>query len=110
MAKLAAVANRNTVAAKERAAEQAETKRPIRAIYYDAKKEVVRTNHGNWPRTMTLHVVDHLQLDEYGATVAEVFDITSGVLHAVVTRGVRKVEIIYKREPKNFDEPRRKEE
>jgi hypothetical protein len=93
-----------------KASEPEVVKRTIRAVYYNGKKEAIRTNHGSWPRTMTLHAVDHLQLDSYGATVCEVFDIETGTLHAVLTRSVKKVEIIYKREPKNYDEPKRKEE
>ena len=84
-----------------------ERKRTIRAVYYNGKKDPIATNFGKWPRTMTLHAVDHLQLDSYGARACEIFDIETGTLHAVLTRTLYKVNIVFERNPTKFDEPRR---
>lgn len=78
-------------------------KRVIKGIFYNSKKEVVRRTASVHPRTATLCAVDHLQMDHYRATVAEVFDSHTGTLHAVIARVGRKVEIIYKRDPVRFE-------
>ena len=90
------------------------SRRPIRAIYFNGKKDPVHTNAGRYPRTMILHAVDHLQLDSYGAKVAEIFDQDNGILHGVLrmylVEGKPKIEILYKRDPKKFTLPERKPE
>jgi hypothetical protein len=45
-----------------------------------------------------------MQVNHYGATVAEVYDDTSGALHAVVKRHVQgNINIAYKRDPLSFE-------
>lgn len=72
----------------------------IQTIYYRNKK-VVRVNHaGSALRAVPL-AVGHMQLNKYEATVAEVFDLQGGILHAVVKRSVNSnIEIVFKREIK----------
>jgi len=89
--------------------EDAERKRTIRAVYYNGKKDPVATNFGKWPRTMTLHALDHLQTDNYGARACEIFDIETGTLHAVLSRTLYRVEVIFKRNPTEHFEPRKVE-
>ena len=80
------------------------TLRQIKAVYYGTngtgRRKVIKTNVGWRPRTMVLHSLDHLQRDEYGANVCEVFDASVGTLHAVLKRTAMKVEVIYRRDPK----------
>lgn len=76
------------------------TKRQIKAVFYNGRQAPIRTNSGLHPRTMVLCAVDHLQTDEYSASVCEIYDAGNGVLHAVIKRTPRKVEIVYKRDPK----------
>jgi hypothetical protein len=74
--------------------------RPITTVFYERKK-VIKTNHAKWSNKAVLNCVNHLQLNHYGATLAEIFDTLSGVLHAVLTYSVTgKITIIYKREVK----------
>jgi hypothetical protein len=76
------------------------SKRNIRSVYYNYKEEAVKTTASVHPRTATMRAVDHMQVDDYGAKVVEVYDHSVGTLHAVITRSPRKVEVVYKRDPK----------
>lgn len=75
-------------------------KRPVQTVYYFVEA-VVKINYAAHSNTAVLRAVDHMQLNHYGATVAEVFDNTTGTLHAVVTRSFElpgKIEIVFRRE------------
>lgn len=75
-------------------------KRPITTVYYERKK-VVKTTHAGRANRAVLNCVNHLQLNHYGASLAEIFDTVSGVLHAVIAYSVvGKITIIFKREVK----------
>ena len=76
-------------------------RRKIETRYYNRKREVIQINRAIYARTAVLRAVDHMQLDDYGAHVAEVFDIENGALHAVLVTDVkRQMRIIFKRDPK----------
>ena len=83
--------------------------RNIRCVYYEDlnARRIAKTTAGVHPRTVIMHAVDHLQMNHYDALLAEVYDITNGVLHAVLKRSLdpnkhRKIEILYKRKVKEF--------
>ena len=72
--------------------------RTIETHYYN-RKELVKTTRAVYANSAVLHCVNHMQMNHYGATVAEVFDGGTGTLHAVVTRSkADRIEIIFKRE------------
>jgi hypothetical protein len=72
----------------------------IQTVYYQGRV-VVKTNRAGHANSAVPRCVDHMQLNRYQAQVAEVFDMRSGVLHAVIRRNVSgNIAIIFKREPK----------
>lgn len=74
--------------------------RPIHTAYYRGNK-LLRVNQALWANNAVLNCVKHLQLNDYGATRADIYDAVSGVLHAVITHNVvGKISIVYKREVK----------
>lgn len=81
----------------------------MRTTFYNARYKSLKVNRGRHARTMTLHAIDHLQMDHYKARTAEVHDLADGKLHAVITRTLYKVETIFERNPLNYDMPERKE-
>jgi hypothetical protein len=75
---------------------------PIHTHYFThAGGRAVRINRaGSALRAVPL-CVEHMQLNHYEATVAEVFDTRGGVLHAVIRRTVEgNIRIVFKREVK----------
>jgi len=72
--------------------------RTIRTTYY-FNTEVIKNNTAKHANAAVLHCVNHMQLNTYEATHAEVYDESNGVLHCVVTRpkGARTITILYKR-------------
>lgn len=74
--------------------------RLIQTVYY-FRKEVVKVNYAVHANSAVLRCVDHMQLNHYGATLAEVFDNNTATLHAVVKRSMDgTIYIIFKREVK----------
>lgn len=74
--------------------------RSIQTTFYQGRT-VVKVNTAVHANSAVLRCVDHMQLNHYSATAAEVFDNQSGVLHAVIHRSVTgRITIIYKREVK----------
>lgn len=70
----------------------------IQTVYYSGKR-VLKVNSALFANNAVLHCVNHMQLNHYNkATVAEVFDSESGILHAVIKRNVKGIAIAYKRE------------
>lgn len=77
--------------------------RPIKTVYRLAG-EPVHVNSSSNPNRAVAQCVAHMQVNHYGATVAEVYDDTSGALHAVVKRHVQgNINIAYKRDPLSFE-------
>ena len=71
---------------------------PIKTTYWQGKS-LVKTTHARSSNSAVSRCVQHMQLDEYGASAAEVFDSRSGVLHAVLTRSPMGMRIVFKRKP-----------
>lgn len=63
------------------------TQRLIRTDYY-LRGEIVRTTRSIHPNNATRNCFDHMQMNDYGADVAEVYDEHTGDLHAVFTYSV----------------------
>jgi hypothetical protein len=74
--------------------------RPIHTFYYRDNK-VVRVTASRWANNAVPRCIWHMQLNDYGATSAEVVDSITGDLHAVIHHNVvGKIHIIFKREVK----------
>mgnify|MGYP003575880546 CR=1 FL=1 len=71
--------------------------RTIKTVFYYGK-QVVKTNKASHANRAVLHCVNHMQLNTYEATHAEVYDEETGVLHAVIRRTIKGIAILYKRE------------
>ncbi len=77
--------------------------RPIKTVFYDGREEV-HTNSSSNPNRAVAQCVAHMQVNHYSATAAEVFDHTTGELHAVVKRHVQgNINIVFKRNPLAFE-------
>jgi hypothetical protein len=75
------------------------TVRNIRTVYSGVKGETLKINHASYANSAVLRAVDHMQLNNYGAKVAEVFDSSSGELHAVIRNSMNgEIRIVYERE------------
>lgn len=75
--------------------------RKIQTVYY-LGRTVMKTNQACNANSAILRCVEHLQFNHYDATLAEIFDHESGVLHAVLRRPIsgEKIDIVFKREVK----------
>lgn len=74
--------------------------RSIRTIYYQGKR-IVKITRSRYAFTAVPRCISHMQVNEYSATLAEVFDLTNGDLHAVIRRYMSgEIRIIFKREVK----------
>lgn len=84
----------------EKEPSEVQTLRPIQTVYRRGKK-LLRVNNAKYANSAVLRCVDHMQTNDYGATLAEVYDSVTGVLHAVITHSsVGKISILFKREVK----------
>ncbi len=77
--------------------------RNIQTTYYGHKKSIViQINLAVHARRAVLHAVDHMQMNQYGAFVAEVIDTETAELHAIITRSVTgRISIVFSRDPAN---------
>jgi len=74
--------------------------RTIVTVYY-INNRVVKRNTAKHANRAVLHCVNHMQLNIYEATVAEVYDEKRGVLHCVVKRKINgDIVILYRRKVK----------
>jgi hypothetical protein len=73
--------------------------RNIQTTYYLGKK-LVKNNTATYANNAVLHCVEHMQLNHYEASTAEVFDSSNGELHAVIRRNIKTngIAIVFKRE------------
>ena len=79
--------------------------RPIETTYWFRGK-VVQVNRSKHVNKAVERCFGHMQINEYGATTAQVYDMETGELHAEVVRNVRgKVEVTFERDPRNFVTP-----
>lgn len=71
---------------------------PIRTVFYH-KDAAVKTNHAMWANNAVPNAIRHMQINQYDATHCEVYDQTSGELHAVIKAhiGSNRIEILFKR-------------
>ena len=77
--------------------------RPIKTSFY-LGKDTVHVNSSTDANRAVAQCVAHMQVNHYGATVAEVYDHTTGELHAVVKRHVQgSINISYRRDPLAFE-------
>lgn len=68
---------------------------------YTFRNEVTRINRAVHANSAVLRAVDHMQLNHYGATLAEVYDLNTAELHAIIKRTMSgKIIIMYEREVK----------
>lgn len=73
--------------------------RNIQTTFYGMNKAVVKVNKAVHDRSAVLRAVDHMQMDSYGAFVAEVFDTETTELHAVITSNVEgRISIVFRRD------------
>lgn len=70
-------------------------KRTIKTIYYRGRK-VVKQNRALHPENAVLCAVEHLHSNKYQALTAEIFDEETGVLYAVIRRGFKGINILFK--------------
>jgi hypothetical protein len=78
-------------------------KRSIKTIYYrhNDDPKINRSKDAN--RAVGTCVL-HMQINQYGAHAAEVFDAETGELHAAIKRSVNgKITIVYNRDPIDYE-------
>ncbi len=65
------------------------SRRPIRSVYYSdlSARTVEKVNRGAHARSAVPRAVDHMQVNHYAAALCEVYDDTTGELHAVILPG-----------------------
>lgn len=76
--------------------------RTIRTQYW-FRSELVKVTHASHPNKAVANAVTHMQINEYGATVCQVDNTQTGMLHAEVKRNMNgNIYISYKRDPRDF--------
>lgn len=79
------------------------TARGIVTSYLTHDYQIIRKNYSTNANRAVQHAVGHMQENDYGATVAEVYDEYDGTLHAqLVFDLVGDMRIAYKRDPKAY--------
>lgn len=75
--------------------------RPIQTVFYQ-KHDAVKVTRSKWANTAVPNAIKHMQVNQYDATHCEVYDASSGELHAVIKSyiGTNRIEILFKREVK----------
>ena len=74
----------------------------IKTTFYRGKT-LLKINHAKHSNAAVMRAVGHMQTNHYGATVAEVYDEYSGELHAVLTRSISGMRIVFKRDVQTND-------
>ena len=93
----------NNVVALKLAHKTAERHLTIKTVYYATRgrKEVVRTTSAATGTNAVPHAVKHMRSNRFSAEAAEVYDSSTGALHAVIHRSVGgKITILFEREYK----------
>lgn len=79
--------------------------RTIRTEYMYRRK-VKKVNRSSDPNRAVEKCVGYMQINAYGATVAQVYDEATGQLHAEVKRSVSgTIQITFRRNPRDFVTP-----
>ena len=75
--------------------------RPIQTVFYQGK-DAIKITRSKWANSAVPNAVKHMQTHQYEATHCEVYDIESGILHAVLKMpiGGTEIRILFKREVK----------
>ena len=74
--------------------------RTIQTVYYLGKNPV-KITRSTYSFSAVPRCIAHMQINQYGANIAEVFDLHDGKLHAVIRRLISgEIRIIFKREVK----------
>lgn len=80
-------------------------KRTIVTQYTLRNKPVQVTRSANANRAV-MRCVGHMQVNQYGASVAQIHDLVTGELHAEVKRSVEgNIKITFERNPRDFVTP-----
>lgn len=75
-------------------------KRLVKTSYMDGSYDRIKVTSSSDANRAVANCVMRMQVNEYGATVAEVYDDETGDLHAVVKRWVDgRLNIVYHRDP-----------
>lgn len=69
----------------------------IKTTFYNGRN-LLKVNHAKHANAAVVRAVGHMQTNHYGATVAEVYDESTGELHAVLTRSMKGMRIVFKRD------------
>lgn len=80
--------------------------RQIKTKFYAGRDYAnpVKINSSSDANTAVATCVLHMQINHYGATTAEVYDDSSGQLHAIVKRSINgQLTISYRRDPVAFE-------
>jgi hypothetical protein len=79
-------------------------KRTINTAYYDAKHNLIRNNASSDANRAVATCVLHMQVNQYAAASAEVYDNETGELHAAIKRSVNTtITITYRRDPTKYE-------
>lgn len=77
--------------------------RGIKTVYY-RKDESPKVNRSKDANRAVGTCVLHMQINQYGAHAAEVYDAESGELHAAIKRSITgKITIVYNRDPIDYE-------
>jgi hypothetical protein len=83
------------------------SKRQIVTTYWAAngakRLENVKQNRAIHIRSAIMRALDHLASDEYSASVCEIWHNRTGILIAAMRRTPRRVEVMYKRDPRGIE-------
>jgi len=70
---------------------------------YMYRGEIVKLTHSTHPNRANRNAFDHLQTNDYGASVAQVIDTETGQLYAEFTRSISgRVAATFKHDPREF--------
>jgi hypothetical protein len=76
--------------------------RTIRTSYFKNGR-IIRINTSLNANRAVTQCIAHMQINQYGATAAEVYDDKDGILHAQVHRSVNgRITITYNRDPETY--------
>ncbi len=82
---------------------------PVRTIYYNGKREALKTTYAKHPVRAMAHATLHLTLDEYNASVAEIVEVHNSALpYAVYKRTPTQMTCVFKRDMTKYPLPARK--
>lgn len=75
----------------------------IKTVYYRRGEDPKITRSGNANRAVATCIL-HMQINQYGSHIAEVYDDDTGELHAQIKRSVSgTITIVYSRDPLKYE-------